>query len=286
MSREQDLLFCKIAITNGLVSEQQAKKAIAMANQKEQESGRRPMIGAIFSKYNLISQQEVQTLYQAVNKRLGTTGVPGSDFSRGGASTRGTARSRGGARTNARQSVGGKPSVAGNRKTVRKVDPATLWTGIIFGLVFIGILVGMIIFWVTYDKDDGQDSARQDKSTQEQSRSTGSSGTSVADGEREDLSTGASAAKPQMNPDQKRKINQQLNDARMSHTELRHQDALDQVKRLKKAIEDNNVPVDDLLKKQIDSDLAKYEAAVQAEAGDEPAAGDGAEDEDLGDDLE
>ena len=71
MSQKQDLLFCKIAISNGRVTQDQAKKCLAIANKRELETGRRPTIGSVFSKYNLMRKQEVQAVYEAIAKRTG-----------------------------------------------------------------------------------------------------------------------------------------------------------------------------------------------------------------------
>ena len=88
MSQKQDLLFCKIAIANGRVSEDQAKKCLAIANKREQETGRRPTIGSVFSKYNLMGKQEVKFVYEAVQKRTGMpvpmAGAPAAGGGRGG----------------------------------------------------------------------------------------------------------------------------------------------------------------------------------------------------------
>src|SRR5262245_42161963 len=70
MSREQDLLFCKIAITSGKVTQQDAQKCLALASRFEAEGKRRPQVGAIFLKHNLLSDADVQRIYGAVQKRL------------------------------------------------------------------------------------------------------------------------------------------------------------------------------------------------------------------------
>ncbi|MBI4602914.1 MAG: hypothetical protein HY721_13230 [Planctomycetes bacterium] len=75
MAQQEDVLFCKIAISNGLVSERDAQKALALCEKREREEGKRPQIGSVFTKYNLMKAQEVQRIYDAVRKRSGGTGA-------------------------------------------------------------------------------------------------------------------------------------------------------------------------------------------------------------------
>ena len=128
MSQKQDLLFCKIAISNGRVTQDQAKKCLAIANKRELETGRRPTIGSVFSKYNLMRKQEVQAVYEAIAKR---TGMPIPQM--GGAPSKGAV-----ARTGGR---GRKPSFADDAPA-RRVDPNTLALGVAFGVIFLGIIIG------------------------------------------------------------------------------------------------------------------------------------------------
>ncbi|MDE0740405.1 MAG: hypothetical protein OSB83_14485, partial [Planctomycetota bacterium] len=137
MSQKQDLLFCKIAIANGRVSEDQAKKCLAIANKREQETGRRPTIGSVFSKYNLMGKQEVKFVYEAVYKRTGMpvpmAGAPAAGGGRGG-------RTR-------------KPSFADEARQ-RRVDPNVLWLGVAFGVIFLGIVVYLVALFVTHSGPD------------------------------------------------------------------------------------------------------------------------------------
>src|SRR2546428_3976010 len=70
MSRQQDLLFCKIAITSGKVTQEDAQKCLAIANRLEAEGRDRPQVGVIFFKKNLLAGDDVQRIYGAVKKRL------------------------------------------------------------------------------------------------------------------------------------------------------------------------------------------------------------------------
>ena len=141
MSQKQDLLFCKIAISNGRVTQDQAKKCLAIANKRELETGRRPSIGSVFSKYNLMRKQEVNAIYEAIAKRTGiappSAGAPAAGAGKGGSQL--AAR-------------GSKPSFADDRP--RRVDPNTLWLGVAFGVIFLGIVVGLVWMFVSHQVED------------------------------------------------------------------------------------------------------------------------------------
>ena len=141
MSQKQDLLFCKIAISNGRVTQDQAKKCLAIANKRELETGRRPSIGAVFSKYNLMRKQEVNAIYEAIAKRTGiappSAGAPAAGAGKGGSQL--AAR-------------GSKPSFADDRP--RRVDPNTLWLGVAFGVIFLGIVIGLVWMFVSHQVED------------------------------------------------------------------------------------------------------------------------------------
>ena len=143
MSKKEDLLFCKIAIQSGMVSEEQARKVLAFCNKKEMEDGRRPMIGALFTKYNLINNQQSRQIYDAVNKRTGGTAgmrpVPPAAARRGGSRSGG----RGGGR--------------GRRdRQPRQTDPSTLYMGLGFGAVFVVIILVMVyVLMKPSDNDSG-----------------------------------------------------------------------------------------------------------------------------------
>ena len=57
MSRETDVLFCKIAINAGLVSAENAQQVIAFCNKREQDTGRRPLVGTVFVKNQLLTAE-------------------------------------------------------------------------------------------------------------------------------------------------------------------------------------------------------------------------------------
>ncbi|MEM7231960.1 MAG: hypothetical protein AAF517_07300, partial [Planctomycetota bacterium] len=95
MGRQEDIVFCKVAIQAGYVSEDQAQKCLALCDRREREGNRRPMIGALFTKHNLLSQDQAQQVNHAVRKRLGTP-APGTAAPRGGSSRGGAGRRGGG----------------------------------------------------------------------------------------------------------------------------------------------------------------------------------------------
>ncbi len=127
MSAREDILFCKIAITSGLVKEVDAQKILSICEKRERETGRRPMIGAVFEKYNLLQKQDVQRVYQAIQKRTGQAA--------GAERVTQQARSRG---------VGSRKQAAPG-KARGKVDQQTLVMGIGSIVVVLGILGFMIL---------------------------------------------------------------------------------------------------------------------------------------------
>jgi hypothetical protein len=145
MSQKEDVLFCKIAITTGLVSPVQAQKVLAICNKREKEEGRRPLIGAVFSKYNLMQTQEVQKIYEAVNKRTGGAMGPASRLKNARSergSTAAAGRRGGGGRDRARGPGGRAPAA-------KQVYPQTLWLGIGFGVVFLGVVITILVMLFT-----------------------------------------------------------------------------------------------------------------------------------------
>ncbi len=137
MSRKEDIVFCKIALTNGLITQEAAQKALALCDKKERETGRRPLIGALFTKHNLMNNQEVKRIYTAVQKRLGTTVGPQLPTGR--------ARGRGGRKGRKGRGRGHDPRLDRRGKSSRPIDPKTLWMGIGGMVVFLGIMVVLIL---------------------------------------------------------------------------------------------------------------------------------------------
>lgn len=142
MTKEEDLLFCQIAIQTGMVNQDDAKKCLSLAQKLEKEGKRRPSIGAIFVKTNLISQPNVQKLQQAVRKRQQASGATAA----GGAGRRGGVR--GGRRT--RRARGAEPEArrrampkrgGGGR---RRVSQGTAWLYVGSGVVFLVLIISMV----------------------------------------------------------------------------------------------------------------------------------------------
>lgn len=233
-------MFCKIAVANGMVTEEQAKKCLAIANKREQETGRRPQVGAIFSKYNLLRRQDVQMVYDAVNKRLAASGggasgrigvVKGAANARAGAIPA-TARGREAAvRPRGRRGYG----YAGReeREVARKVDPTTLWVGIAFGVIFVGIVIGIVVMFFSAGMRRAQETGTTDVAgkTEASPGSTAKVATTGASGSSGGGATGAGAGgaaasgtgaqpgetpaggKVLADPDQEGKIRQWIHDA-------------------------------------------------------------------------
>ena len=248
MSQKQDLLFCKIAIANGRVSEDQAKKCLAIANKREQETGRRPTIGSVFSKYNLMGKQEVKFVYEAVQKRTGMP-VPmaGAPAAGGGRA----AKSR-------------KPSFADEARQ-RRVDPNVLWLGVAFGVIFLGIVVALVIMFVTHSGSDkpGEEGAPAIAAPAGTSAGTAAGGAGAPAGAAADGTAGAAAggapgtapAVPgEMREDHRRLIRQRLTDAR--HASLTDAvKALGMLNTLKSTIDDKKIVVDPGLMNELNSEI-------------------------------
>jgi len=133
MSQREDVLFCEIAITSGLVSKEAAKKVLAFCNKQEKEAGRRPLIGAVFTKYKILQTQDVQRVYDAVRKRTG--------------------RAVGAQRVVERKPKRGRSKA--RAAPPRKVDPKILWQGIGGMVVLAVVLFGMI--WILTRGSDTPD---------------------------------------------------------------------------------------------------------------------------------
>ena len=156
MSREQDLLFCKIAISSGKVAQEVAQKCFALANKMEAEGRQRPQVGAIFLKQNLLTTEDVQRIYGAVRKRMevhgGGTAVAAprqrapQALPQAGA---GRQRASGRAAPAAAATPGAVKAIKVSHRPVQeRIDPFTLWSGIIFGLVAVACVLG-IVFMLT-----------------------------------------------------------------------------------------------------------------------------------------
>jgi hypothetical protein len=138
MSRREDVLFCQLAVSNGIVTKEQAQKALSLCDKKEIETGKRPLIGTLFSKYNLMGAQDVKRIYGAVEKRLGVAVSPQRAEPRGTASRR-----RGSPRSRADEAA-----QDGKVRRTKPPDPKTLWLGIGGLVVFLAVLtiIGVIVF--------------------------------------------------------------------------------------------------------------------------------------------
>jgi hypothetical protein len=207
MPRKEEVLFCKIAISNGFVTQEQAQKVLGLCDKREEETGRRPMIGAVFTKYNLMQTPEVQKIYAAVEKRLGTSMAPKVTSAKGkGPGSKGARPARG--------SV-----VDRTAKPARAVDPQTLWMGIGAIVLFFGIVVALVIMVMTpsaAEKAKAQEAAKLAAAASGGGTSGGSS--KVASVPVPGGGTGSAAvpsgAKRELPPDLQSQVNAIINDAR------------------------------------------------------------------------
>jgi len=135
MPSKEDLLFCKIAVMNGLVSETNAKKVLALVDKREKDNGRRPFIGAVFTKYNLMRTPDVEKVLEAVKKRGGgtTSAVSKSSVRRSSVSKSG--------RRPRQQTTRVESKVV---KAQKAMDPATMWIGIGALVVCVGIVLTIV----------------------------------------------------------------------------------------------------------------------------------------------
>ncbi len=169
MSKEQDLLFCKIAISSGMVSQEMAQKALALANRFEAEGKRRPQVGAIFIKQNLLNTADVQRIYGAVQKRLeaqfGTrSGAATAVRQQTAQAAPPQARAAAGARPAARRAAQlrqppqpvGKAVRASHKPSTERIDPITLWSGIGFGVVIL-LCIAAMFYMILSGKKEAHD---------------------------------------------------------------------------------------------------------------------------------
>lgn len=142
MSRQYDVLFCKIAVTAGMVDANKAQRVLAICNKKEQETGRRPMVGAVFTKYQLLSPEQVRKVNEAVTKRTG------------GAVTAPAVRPKSarGADDSGRRRKGRRGA-----RSKKPLDQRLLATGGAFGVVFLCVL-GVIVYLVLVSPGSGDGS--------------------------------------------------------------------------------------------------------------------------------
>ena len=75
MSQQEDLLFCKIAIQSGLVGQEDARRCLSFSQKLESQGKPRPRIGAVFFKAKILSQQDIQRIYQTVQKHSPASSV-------------------------------------------------------------------------------------------------------------------------------------------------------------------------------------------------------------------
>ncbi len=279
MSQKQDLLFCKIAISNGRVTQDQAKKCLAIANKRELETGRRPSIGSVFSKYNLMRKQEVHAIYEAIAKRTGiappSVGAPAAGGGRGSPSR------------------GQKPSFADERP--RRVDPNTLWLGVAFGVIFLGIVVGLVWMFVSHTGEDPADKKKTAKGGTAATAGAQDPAAGGATGTAGAATAGASGAKPPvapvkavvMNETDRLRIRQYLSDARQTSL-VDAARALSSLQKLEREIEKkiaDGAFIDPGLKAEISSEIKnlKLDISGAESVGGDDDAGDKAID--LDDDI-
>lgn len=199
MARKQDLLFCKIAIAHGMVTQTQAQKVLAHIEKRERESGKRPRIGTVFAKADLIDGDQVRTIYEAINKRMG-----------GGGSR---VAAPAGRRSSARRSRRARESV---RPARREIDPQTLWTGIGFGIVFL-VVIGIIVFLFIRQNSRPDpslaESSASEASTTPASQATSKPATSGSGGQPPEEG-GSPTGLRKISPEQKHQLQQMVGDVR------------------------------------------------------------------------
>lgn len=248
MARREDVLFCQIAMSNGLITQQAAEKAIAFCDRKELESGRRPLIGAVFTKHNLMDNEAVKRVYAAVQKRLGTSAVP--QLVAGGRAKKGK---RGAAAAERRA----KPS--------HPIDPRTLWMGV-GGIVAFVAIVGLMVFLVS--KPSGDQATAGGPTVAEDGGPGGPSGKGPGSSAGGAGTSGGPAPAPQPVPSRelpehvKLQLDQTITDA-LSEKGTNPEMSLETLERVKRQLESQRYPPYPRLEQAI-SDVR---ASVAAEGG-------------------
>ncbi|MBI4585957.1 MAG: hypothetical protein HY717_18255 [Planctomycetes bacterium] len=169
MKTPEDLLFCKIAIQSGLLTEEGAKRGLALASKLEAEGKPRPKIGALLVKINLLSPQNAQRIYGAIQKRLAAQGAPAAPARRTAGAKAGGGEAGLAARTG---------RLHGEDRAARRkaIDPTTLWLGIGSGVVFVIAVIIMLVLVLNDARRREQQLASRTPSPAESSSGLGLSG--------------------------------------------------------------------------------------------------------------
>ena len=153
-----------------------------------------------------------------------------------------------------------KPSFADDARQ-RRVDPNVLWRGVAFGVIFLGIVVALVVMFVTHS---GPDKPGED-GTPAVAAPAGAAGTpagTAAGGAAAAPAGGAAGGTPGTAPvvpagmreDHRRLIRQRLTDAR--HASLTDAvKALGMLNTLKSTIEDKKIVVDSGLMNELNSEI-------------------------------
>lgn len=150
MSRETDVLFCKIAINAGLVSAENAQQVIAFCNKREQDTGRRPLVGTVFAKNQLLTAEQVNKVNEVLARR---TGVPVG---------RSTSRRKGPIRapSGGKRKAGSKQARQRQRVQKRRpLDRRARTMGVGFSLIFLSVVVAIV--WLYYRNANDSETAEQ-----------------------------------------------------------------------------------------------------------------------------
>lgn len=143
MSQQEDLLFCKIAIQSGLVTEEGARKCLAYSQKMEAAGKPRPRIGGVFVTANLLSRHDTTRVYQAVQKRAGSRSVAAAEK-----------KPRGGRRARAARH---EPEPRRARRAPRpQMDPRMMWLGIGSAVVLLGAVMVMTIMVMNAGKAENE----------------------------------------------------------------------------------------------------------------------------------
>ena len=167
------------------------------------------------------------------------------------------------------------------------MDPNTLALGIAFGVIFLGIIIGLVVMFVIGpSKPEKPDAGAPAVAGSAGEAGTGAASGSPASGTAGTPATGqggtpgtAPPAPAEMRPDQKRVIKQKLADAR--HASLTNtEQALSMLIQLKTAITDKNIIVEPGLMAEIEADIKYYKTGEEG-AGTEAGGADDGLDDDL-----
>ncbi len=135
MSRDRDILLCRIAVTSGMVPAETAQKVLALCSERERTTGRRPRAVEVLVKNGVLNAAEAQKLNAAVAKRTGGASPAATR-------TRNVSAARSAPHARHRR---GRPPMRRRRRRAAPLDRRTVVQGTLFAAVCL-VVVGIIAY--------------------------------------------------------------------------------------------------------------------------------------------